>query len=589
MLFKRLKTLEGIEMVANLKKIFTLIMYSFYIMLSVDKLILTAIFLLNLILAILPFITIQLNGMLINSITAKKNDSFNIFILIVICTILLTIGKSIYNLLLIKYQCDLNCWLEKKIVEKSDRLKYESFEDSQIYDRLKRVTTDAISKPYSLLTTILSFIKSATQMISVFILLSTSKISGIEWLIVISAILIIPNIAIIKKEYEMQKNQTKLYRKKGYFNNLLTNYFYKKELSIYNLGEKFIYRYSKISNYICSQVIKINKSKSALGIFSQLIIFGVISYLQLMCIKNTINNIYSVGQMTIYIQTILKVDSIVSELLSTAYSMYTITLFIEELYSFMHINEENFSGVSIEKVIRQSNNSLEFHNVTFKYPSNARMILNDINFNIVQGDILAIVGSNGCGKSTILNLICRLYDVNSGAIMFNGIPINKLDLRQWRNQIRITCQDFIKYEFTLKENVLISSDYNSNFDIISPLIHLDKIVNKLPKGIRNQLGTLFPEGVQLSQGEWQKIAVARSLLREGKILILDEPSSSLDSITEQEIFAIAKELIKESKVNFTIFITHNSENLKFANKVLYLNNGNGEFYTNVEDYYKTHS
>lgn len=276
--------------------------------------------------------------------------------------------------------------------------------------------------------------------------------------------------------------------------------------------------------------------------------------------------------------------------MATSFSLYQITLFIEHLYRFLNIDlEEKYNvGLDVDSIRIPNNNKITFNNVSFKYPNNINKTLKDINFEVNQGEIVSIVGKNGSGKTTLLNLLSRLYDNNDGQILYNNIPIKDINIIKWRNELKVTSQDFIKYEFSLKENIAIDDNENtinqSKLNKIIELIKLNSFIDKLPNGVNSQLGVKFNHGSQVSQGEWQKVAIARCLYKTGRILFWDEPSSALDSDTEEIIFNVIKYLIEMNEIDFAFFITHNHNNIKYADKILYINDGKCITFEDYEDF-----
>lgn len=579
-------------MVDRIKTKIKIVIFTFCLLLA-NKTLIIPIFVINILLAIYPFLSIQLNGTLINAITFENTLVFPTFICIIIITALNTILSNIYNYLLINFQCKLNLYIEELIINKAAKLEYHYFENSEVYDQLKRASTDAITKPFVFFTYILNMFKSILQICSIIILLSSSEVQNIEILFLVSAALIVPNLKIIKKEYLMHKDLTILYRKKNYLKSLVTNAANAKEVKIFNLSNWFIKQYCDYGRNINQQVCNLNKKKNQLGGGSQLAIFAISSWLQFNCIKNTLKGMYPVGQMAIYIQTIAKVNTVVSDLLSTTYNLYNTVLFIEYLYSYMNLEEEVYCEMLIDDYIKANDNIIEFKNVSFKYPKSDSNVFKNLSFKIHQGDILAIVGENGSGKSTIISLLCRLFEVSEGNILFNDIPIQNFNLDHWRKEIRIIFQDFVKYELTLKENISIKKNISiqeeDKIGKIISMIGLDKVIDKLPQKIDTQLGVLFKEGMQLSQGEWQKISVGRALYKKGSILIFDEPSSALDTESEAKVFSLLDNYSKSENILFTIFVTHNRHNLKFANKILCLKKEGATYYSNIKEYMRENS
>ncbi|WP_423883155.1 ATP-binding cassette domain-containing protein [Clostridium sardiniense] len=217
---------------------------------------------------------------------------------------------------------------------------------------------------------------------------------------------------------------------------------------------------------------------------------------------------------------------------------------------------------------------MEFKNVYFKYPNRDDYALENINLIINKGDCIALVGKNGSGKTTLVKLLTRLYDVTSGDILINGISIKNIDSYSLRRKISTVFQDYLKYELTLRDNIGVANLSSINND--SKLINACKNsglyddMTLFQNGFDSQLGVWFPEGTQLSGGQWQKVAISRAFFRNSDLFILDEPSSALDPLSEKLLFDKFLELIDN---NIGIFITHRFINAKYAKKIIVLENG----------------
>ena len=576
----------------KIKKLSKIFIFSLKLILNINNLQLFIIFVLNSLNAIIPFISITLTGMLINNLTETADLKYilSIFSLICLTQVFKILGETFYSYYIIKFQTNLTLKIENEIINKAIKLQYRCFEDSNTYDELRRASTDSAVQPYSLLVTILSLTRNLIQILSAIGILSSSNIKDIYLLLIIPILIIIPNLKVINKEHRFIKSISKEYRKQSYYRNLLTNNEFIKEIKFYNLGKKFASAFNTIGIKINKKSLKMYREKNIINILVNLVILFIVCFIQYECLKNTLNGLNTVGELVIYFQTISKVESIISDIMATSFSLYQITLFIEHLYRFLNIDlEEKYNvGLDVDSIRIPNNNKITFNNVSFKYPNNINKTLKDINFEVNQGEIVSIVGKNGSGKTTLLNLLSRLYDNNDGQILYNNIPIKDINIIKWRNELKVTSQDFIKYEFSLKENIAIDDNENtinqSKLNKIIELIKLNSFIDKLPNGVNSQLGVKFNHGSQVSQGEWQKVAIARCLYKTGRILFWDEPSSALDSDTEEIIFNVIKYLIEMNEIDFAFFITHNHNNIKYADKILYINDGKCITFEDYEDF-----
>ena len=217
---------------------------------------------------------------------------------------------------------------------------------------------------------------------------------------------------------------------------------------------------------------------------------------------------------------------------------------------------------------------IEFDHVSFRYPSGTRDVLANINLRIRPGEIVALVGLNGAGKSTLVKLLCRLYDPTDGSITINGINVCQFEVSSLRRAISVLLQDYGRYHFTARENIWLG-DLACDLDderIVTAARNsgANAVIGRLPQGLDTVLGKRFEEGEELSIGEWQRMALARSLLREGSILVLDEPSGALDVLAEAQLYATIRRLAAGRAV---ILIGHRLKALRIADRIYVLERG----------------
>jgi ATP-binding cassette subfamily B protein len=217
---------------------------------------------------------------------------------------------------------------------------------------------------------------------------------------------------------------------------------------------------------------------------------------------------------------------------------------------------------------------VEFRNVSFCYPGNSRRVLDQINFQLHTNERLALIGENGQGKTTIVKLITRLYDPTEGQILLDGVDLREYDLDDLHREIGVIFQDFMRYEMTARENIAIGRiEAIDNLDLVKSAAEksmADQVIGRLSGGYDQMLGRRFEQGVDLSGGEWQKVALARAYLRDAQLLILDEPTAALDARSEFEVFHRFAEL---TAGKMALFISHRFSTVRSADRILVLENG----------------
>ena len=249
-------------------------------------------------------------------------------------------------------------------------------------------------------------------------------------------------------------------------------------------------------------------------------------------------------------------------------------LFLTDLIAFFEMKPTIRSKPNALPAPRPIREGFEFRNVSFRYPGSSRLVLNGLNFHLRPGERVALIGENGEGKTTIVKLLTRLYDPAEGEILLDGIDLREYDLEDLYREIGVIFQDFMRYEMTARENIAVGRIERMNdMDMLRQSAQKSMAVDvlgKLPRGFEQMLGRRFDGGVDLSGGEWQKVALARAYLRDAQVLILDEPTSALDARSEYEVFKRFAEL---TAGKMALFISHRFSTVRMADRIVVLEKG----------------
>lgn len=284
-----------------------------------------------------------------------------------------------------------------------------------------------------------------------------------------------------------------------------------------------------------------------------------------------INGIILVGNLMTYINTSSKIETSIRSIVNSLFSLYQESLYIDNIKTYLSFKEKTEPNRT--KII-DGIEDICFQNVNFKYKGQNNYAIKNINLKIKKGDIIAIVGKNGSGKSTLIKILSGQYDDFEGNVLINGLDINTIELNSLFKQINILYQDYNKFQFTIRDNIGFGDIENisdmGKIKKCAVISGAEEFINNLEKKYNQQVGSWFNNGVQLSGGEWQKLGISRLLMKNGDCYILDEPTSSLDPISEYNFFLKLKNNLN-NKIG--IFITHRFINAKFANKIIVLDNG----------------
>jgi ATP-binding cassette subfamily B protein len=301
------------------------------------------------------------------------------------------------------------------------------------------------------------------------------------------------------------------------------------------------------------------------------VVFGIFSFIA----QQAFNGIITIGDMLMYFGAIQQGQSSLNSFLSSLVSLYENNLFLTALYQFLDLKPkvaQPLNPLSFPKPIKSG---ICFEHVGFSYPNTNAMVLKDINLEIRPGQIVALVGENGSGKTTLIKLLCRLYDPQEGTIKIDGIDLRNFRTDDLRREISAVLQDYANYHFRARENIWLGNvDKPEDMDHIVQAAEcsgIDEAIKHLAKGYDTFLGRVFEkDGAELSIGEWQKVALARAFFRDSQVIILDEPTSSLDAKAEENVFNRFKQL---AAGKMAIIISHRLSSVTMADRIYYIKEG----------------
>lgn len=560
-------------MLKKIKRNIFLIYYTIRLICKICKAKFILAFILSIINGILPVSSLLVMQQLLNEIQ-NKTQSYQYVVYLLILYFGLIISESLLQNLASYNLNNLNNHLVYGInyilMKKCGDLSLEMLERTETYDMINRLEQEIGNKPYQTMQGVLGL---ASNLVSLFsaamILLSWNPILVII-MIAVSILMFIGQIYVGNKEFLMRYERSGKERKTWYYTYLLTHDTAFKEVKAYGLKKYLLDKYCSLVKTFIKQANEIEKTRAVLNM--------IISFIQdIVCIIIMIIAIYlayvgkkMIGTTMSYLNAVSMMQNATNSIASNVYSIYNANLYIQLLKDFLEIKEgENaLGGTKVDNI-----KTIELRNVSFDYPQ-CKMALSTINLKIKSNEQIAIVGKNGSGKSTLFKILCGLYKPTSGKLFVNNLDLENIDVKSYRNCISVLFQDFLKYEGTLEENVYIGD--------ISTEVDENKIKNSLCKAnvdflktergyeLKRGLGNWFDEGGQLSGGQWQKIALARTYYKNADLYLLDEPSSALDVTAETKIF---KSFFEVSKNKIAIYITHRVKIAQDANKIIVLDGG----------------
>ncbi len=460
-----------------------------------------------------------------------------------------------------------------RVMQHAASLDLLAYEDPVFYDRLERARVQATDRIY-----MIQAMGRLIQQVITTITLSVTIMVFSPWLLLLLIVGVIP--AFIGEThfaflgYAKNFKQTPVRRELDYLRILGGSKEAAKELKLFGLQEFLSARFKKLADQVYDEDIGLARRKVIAG--SLLSMIGTAGYYTayIFAVWKTVTGAFSFGTLTLLANSIRDASSNLQQTFSTLSTIADQALFLTDLIAFFDMKPRIRSKPNALPAPRPIRQGFEFRNVSFRYPGSSRLILNRLNFVLRPGERVALIGENGEGKTTIVKLITRLYDPVEGQILLDGIDLKEYDLDDLYREIGVIFQDFMRYEMTARENIAVGRiEHLDNLPLLERSAEksmADEVVQKLPSHYEQMLGRRFEGGLDLSGGEWQKIALARAYLRDAQLLILDEPTSALDARSEYEVFQRFAEL---TTGKMAIFISHRFSTVRMADRIVVLEKG----------------
>jgi len=466
-----------------------------------------------------------------------------------------------------------------RLMHKAKDVDLASFDRPEFYEKLENAKREAGNRPLQIINANFTIISTIISMVS-FIVVLAAVSPAAPWLI---ALLSIPtaviNFIYRRKNFFYMRHHSKERRQMNYYSNLMTNKDMVKEVRLFGLSELFIGRYNETFKTYYRGLRKLFVGEGLWHMLSTVFSTTVNCALFLFIAKGVTEGRYEVGDYSLYTGALHSIASGIGTLISTTASIYEGTLFIDNLITFMNekVTIAPLLGERTEprKVQHHTGHQIRFEDVSFRYPGTERNVIDHVNLTIEPGDTVVLVGLNGAGKTTLIKLLTRLYDPTEGTIYLDGHDIREYDVADLYRLFGIIFQDFGKYAVNVKENIqfgqLDREADMSDIEYAARQSSADQFIADLPDQYETPLMRYFEEnGIELSIGQWQKLSIARAFYSDSDIIILDEPTASLDPIAEQEIYNQFDSL-REDKT--TIFVSHRLSSATVANKIVVLEKG----------------
>ena len=463
-----------------------------------------------------------------------------------------------------------------RLMEHAATLDLEDFEDSELQDRLDRARRQTMGR-----MTLMSQLFGQAQDLLTILSFGAGLVVYAPWLIVLLAVALIP--AFLGEahfnalNYSLNFSWTPERRELEYIRQTGASVETAKEVKIFGLHAFLIGRFRELSEkfYRANRGLAIRRA----GWGSLLTAFGTLGYYVAYAYIawRTVRGEFTIGDLTFLAGSFRRLRQLLEGLLVGFSQVAGQALYLDDLFSFFEIEPEISSPAQPRAFPSPLRQGFVFEDVGFRYPGAERWAVRHLSFTLQAGEVLALVGENGAGKTTLVKLLARLYDPDEGRILLDGHDLRDYDLDVLRQNIGVIFQDFVRYHLTAAENIAVGQiearDDRARIVEAARRSLADEVIAKLPKGYDQVIGKRFKNGVDLSGGEWQKVAIARAYMRDSQLLILDEPTAALDARSEFEVFQRFKEL---SDGKTAVLISHRFSSVRMADRILVLNQGQVE-------------
>lgn len=473
------------------------------------------------------------------------------------------------------FQLRLNGVVQNKILDKAGELDMTFFETPSFYDKLQRAKREASMRPYAVLSSILNGTRQVITLLGFLLVLASLA----WWVAPLLLLLTLPSLHVQMKFGRMiwatLYNRTPEERRMLYHQELLTSNQYAKELRLFGLIDllksQWLDLFWRFYHHDLRIAIRHSFAQFTVLLFQTVLIAGFYIF----AIYRTITDpVVTIGSFVMYTQAMNSSMGSLSGFLNAISTMYENNLYLSQLFEYLALRPQLRSPARLLRPPKSIRGGICFESVSFRYPGSTKNVLENISFEVKAGEKVAIVGENGAGKTTLIKLLSKLYEPQEGRITVDGIDLRKFDPKTWYQHIGIIFQDFARYWMTARENVGFGHlNYMNDMTRIRKAAELSgakECIERLEHGWETILGKLFDEGQELSIGEWQRIALARAFMRDAQILVLDEPTASLDAKREYEIFVKFNEL---SLGKTTFLISHRFSTVRMVDRIFVIEGG----------------
>lgn len=495
---------------------------------------------------------------------------FNCFFNYGIIIFLSIIAQNILGYTQVIYGGYVTKYVSKVLYSSINKLDIEDFDNSILYDEINKSNNEAVSRSMDMLEVFVNIVQKIVTIVGIIYIIQKLSI----YIVVLYLILMFPifyiNISLVNKLHDTYNERCESERLTYAIKRIMIQYNCINELHINNIGNILI---NKIEQ-IC--LLNIEKDKNIRKKFAQkggvvntlILVIGI--FIKIAMIIKAVGKKFGIGDITMYLGAVDSLKDSIQSIILTISTGCEAYLYIESFFNIVKKADKEKK----EKKFTEEIKEIEFVNVSFKYPNSEKFVLKNINLKLEKNLTYVIVGINGSGKSTLIKLLAGLYNPTEGKVLYNGKDISNFSKESLHSKISAVFQDYIHYPFDVKTNIGLGNYFATDYDLrvrkCATDVGIEEFINSLPMQYETMLGKQWTNGTELSGGQWQKIAIARALMKNYEIIILDEPVASVDAKTEIDIINQFNDI---SKNKICLFITHRFSNIRKTNKIVVLDKG----------------
>lgn len=460
------------------------------------------------------------------------------------------------------------------LLQQALRLDLAHYEQPEFYDALTRAQQSGSNYPVKTLSTLTTLMGQGLTFIGLLTLLFHFNPLLLLLLVLTSLPAFGVGIHFSNRRFWMVRRQTQNSRLADYLQKVLLNHSFAKEVRLFNLGDHLLQRWRDIRSDFNQESADLSARHASVrfgvGFMSTLGFYSAYTWVVIQAVRGVI----TLGDLSMYSGAFQQAQTLMQNILLNLATAYEQNLYVSQFFEFLSLKPSIANPPEPKAFPCPMESGLALRHVTFTYPGATEPTLVDLNLTVRPGESIALVGSNGVGKTTLLKLLTRFYDVDSGEITIDGIPLSHFDVQDLRRNVGVVFQDFARYNLSVQENIGFGDirhvDDMERIKQAAKDAGASSLIKRLDKRYQTVLGKTFPDSAELSGGQWQKIGLSRAFMTPAQILILDEPTAALDAIAEYDLFQRFRRL---TQGKMTFLVSHRFSTVRMADRIVVLDRG----------------